>query len=83
MQEIDNFIKLNNIDVLGVSEANLNNSVAEYKYKIEGYNTIKALGPVSRIITYIKEDIVWREIKNYANELSSNWLKIRKVKSRV
>ena len=56
--EIENFIKLNNIDVLGISEANLDTTSEEHDYKILGYSTVKSPGAVARMVTYIREDLI-------------------------
>ena len=42
LTEIENYLRLNEIDVLGVSEVNLDATPAEYDYKIESYSTIKS-----------------------------------------
>ena len=83
LQEIENFLLNNKIDVLGLSEANLDSELEEYNFKKQGYQYIKSPGNVSRIVTYVREDLVWKELKNYKNNLSCNWLEVGKGKNKI
>ena len=72
LNEIENYLYNQKIDILGVSEANLDRNIPEYEYKIQGYSTVKSPGNISRIVTFISDDIIWKEKKNFGNELSCN-----------
>ena len=73
----------NNIDMLRILEANFDSSMEEYNYKIQGYNIIKSPGAVARMVTYIREDILWKKLKGYGNNLSCNWLEIGKGRNKL
>ena len=83
LQEVENLLINNKIDVLGLSEANLDSALEEHNFKIQGYQSIKSLGNISRIITYIREDLVWKELKDYGNNLSCNWLEIGRGRNKI
>ena len=83
LQDIKNILTCNNIDVLGVSEANLDSNLEEYNYKIQGFNIIKSPGNVARTVTYIRENIVYKELINYGGDLSCNWLEIGKGQNKL
>ena len=82
LNEIENYLCNHKIDILGVSEANLDTKIPEYEYKIQGYSTVKSPGAVSRIISYISDDIIWKEKTNFGKELSCNWIEIGKGRSK-
>ena len=83
LNEIENFLKEKKIDILGVSEANLDSTIPECEYKIPGYSIVRSHGAISRIITYISDNLIWRELKDFAKDVSCNWLEIGKGKSKL
>ena len=65
LNEVENFPVENKLDVLGLSEANLDSEVQEYNYKIQGYHCVKSPGNISRLVVFIREGLIWRELKNF------------------
>ena len=57
MEHIKFLLNKYNIDVFGISEANLHNSVDEFEYKINNYKAFHQDHNISRIITYVKDDL--------------------------
>ena len=45
------------MDVLGISEANLQKSVDSLEYKINNYKVFHQDLKVARIVTYVREDV--------------------------
>ena len=83
LREIENYLHQHKIDILGVSEANLDNTLGEYEYKIQGYSSIKSGRDTARVITYIREDLIWKELKNYGNNLACTWLEVGKGRNKL
>ena len=83
LNEIENYLLNHKIDILGISEANLDTNIPEYEYKIQGYSTVKSPRDTSRIVTYISDDIIWKEKKNFGKELACNWIEIGKGRSKL
>ena len=73
----------NKIDILGISEANLDCNLEEFNNKIQDYTLIKSPGSTARIVTYIRNDLTWRELSCYGGDLSCNWVEVGKGKSKV
>ena len=46
-----------NVDVLGLSEANLHESVNSLEYKIENYKVFHQKLKIARIVTYVRDDV--------------------------
>ena len=78
LTEVENILTKFKLDVLGLSEANLDIDLQNYNYQIQGYQCIKSPGNVSRLVVYIRDGLVWRELKNYGNDLSCIWLEVGK-----
>ena len=45
------------MDVLGLSEANLHESVNSLEYKIENYKVFHQNLKIARIVTYVRDDV--------------------------
>ena len=80
--EVENLLNKHNIDVLGLSEANLDTELEEYIYKIQGYHCIKSPGRVSRLVTYVREDLLIKDLKSFGQDMSCSWLEIGKGKNK-
>ena len=51
------FLNKYNIDILGISEANLNKTVQEYEYMIPNYKVFSQEKDMNRVIVYVKDNI--------------------------
>ena len=70
VSEVENLLVSNKIDVLGLSEANLDAELDDYNFKIQGYHCFKSPGTVARLVTYVRDELLCKELKKFGNDLS-------------
>ena len=72
-----------NLDVLGLSEANLHKSVNNLEYKIDKYKVYHQDLNIARIVTYVREDLDCKIEKSLMDpNIACIWLWIGRGKSR-
>ena len=83
LQHVKYLLNKHNVDVLGLSEANLHRSVNEYEYKIEKFKAFKQNTNFARVVTYVREDLDCKiEEKLMDPDIACIWLLIGRGRSR-
>ena len=77
LEQIMYILGKNNIDVLGITEANLLQDLDPCYYRIEGYDCIKSGGNIARTVSYIKSNLNYKVCPTLMNDASAeNWIEI-------
>ena len=66
----------NDIDVLGISEANIESNIDSSLYNIDGYYTARSSGNISRICVFYESNLAVKLIDRKLNNLTAKWLEI-------
>ena len=82
LNEIEHYLISNKLDILGISEANLDIQLDESAYLIQGYNVIRSSGDIARVIVYIKEDLQYKILSSLNNDIAAIWLEVGKYRSK-
>ena len=77
MEHVKFLVNKHNIDILGLSETNLHRSVEKLEIKIENYKIFCQDLNMSRIITYVKDDLECKLAEEMMDpEFSCIWLEV-------
>jgi len=68
MEQIRYIINHENLDILGISEANLQKCIPEYQYSIQDYDCFTMKTDYSRVIVYSKKSLKCKQIENITDE---------------
>ena len=72
-----------NIDVQGLSEANLFNSVENAEIKINKYKVLRQNLNVSRLVVYVKEDLDYKLVEELMDpDIAAIWIEVGRGKSK-
>ena len=83
VEHVKFLLNKHNIDVLGLSEANLFNSVNEAEIRIDKYKIIRQNSNLSRLIVYIKEDLDYRIVDELMDpEVAAIWFEVGSGRSK-
>ena len=83
LEHIKHILSKNNLDILGISEANLPINIPEYVYQIDGYKVQKSGGQYARVITYSKLSLDCKLISNITDgNTACVWLEAGKTRSK-
>ena len=73
-----------NLDILGLSEANLHKSVNELEYKIDNYKIFHQDLKIARIVAYVKDDLDCKVEESLMDtNIACIWLWIGRGRSRL
>ena len=77
LEQIKFILKEYNVDILGISEANLHHDLDLCHYRIDGYDCIKSREKIARAITYVRSTLNYKVNFDLMNDYSAeNWLEI-------
>ena len=78
LESIKEILSNNELDILGISEANIESNTDHSKVNIEGYSMIKSGGNISRLCVYYRSDLSVKIINRNLNNIAAIWLEIGK-----
>ena len=76
LNQIKYLLENHKIDVLGISEANIESSLNNYEFDIKGYKCFKSNGAIARVACYVKSDLKVKLIGDTNSNLARIWLEI-------
>ena len=83
LEQIKHILGNNNIDILGITEANLQMDLDPCNYRIEGYDCLKSEGNIARTVSYIKSNLNYKVCPNLMNDgCAENWVEIGSNKNK-
>ena len=64
------------MDLLAIPETNIECDLNKTKLLIEGYNLVKLENKLARLCCYVRENLIYKELKLNTGEISAIWIEI-------
>ena len=80
---IKEYIRKHCLDIIGISEGNVDADLEPCLYNMDGYTSFKSNGKIARMFVYVRDDLVCREVSGLGSEILCKWLEIGKGRTKT